>query len=297
MEGYIKSFDNEEIYFYEWDEVKNPIGVVQIFHGMSEHAKRYEPLARFLNEQGFIVCADDHRAHGKTAREVENVGKYDKGNLFEDTLQDEIFISKMMVQKYHLPLYIFSHSYGSFLCQAYIERCDYYKKAILCGSALMKGRFNVKLGLMVAKMTAKFKGPNAPAKFITKVNFDGYNKKFKGGSWLNTIQEEVTKYKSDPFCSQTFSAKFYIDFFSSFKKTYSKEAVSAIDKSKPLYIIAGEQDAVSNMSKLAIKLYNFYKKLGVQDVKLTIYEGARHEIHNDKCRDKVYQDILQFLKE
>ena len=32
-------------------------GIVQIFHGMAEHAKRYDDFAKFLNAQGYIVFA------------------------------------------------------------------------------------------------------------------------------------------------------------------------------------------------------------------------------------------------
>jgi len=71
-EGFIKSFDGYEVYRYLWDDVEKPIGIVQIFHGMAEHAKRYEDFALFLNKNGYIVFADDHRGHGKTAKGEEN---------------------------------------------------------------------------------------------------------------------------------------------------------------------------------------------------------------------------------
>ena len=48
-ERIIESFDGNKIYCYLWDNVKNPVGVVQIFHGMAEHATRYDEFAKFLN--------------------------------------------------------------------------------------------------------------------------------------------------------------------------------------------------------------------------------------------------------
>ena len=85
-ERVIESFDGNKICCYLWDNVKNPIGVVQIFHGMAEHATRYDEFAKFLNKNGYIVFADDHRGHGKTAGSVENIGQYEGGNIFRSGL-------------------------------------------------------------------------------------------------------------------------------------------------------------------------------------------------------------------
>lgn len=295
-EKFIESFDKSQIYSYEWDDVENPVGVVQIIHGMAEHARRYDEFARELNKAGYIVFADDHRAHGKTSG-VENLGKYDGVDLFEDTVQDEIFISKMLKEKYKLPLYVFGHSYGSFLLQSYIEKCNLHDKAILCGSALMKNRPELFFAKLIAKLTLKYKGKDAPAKLIEKINYGGYNKKVKSGSWLNSDQATANAYYKDEFNGKPMSAKFYVDFFSSFSRIYKNEYTKSIDKNKPLLIISGKNDPVGSMGKSVTNLYKFYIELDVKNVKMKLYEGARHEIINEPTREKVYADIINFLKE
>ena len=74
-----KAFDGKSVHVYVWDEVSKPLGMVQICHGMAEHALRYDRFARYLNENGFIVFADDHRGHGKT--DAEHLG-YSDGDIF-----------------------------------------------------------------------------------------------------------------------------------------------------------------------------------------------------------------------
>lgn len=293
--GFIESFDKAKIYLYCWNDVEKPKGIVQIMHGMAEHAGRYEKFAKKLNKEGYIVFADDHRAHGKTAGDVEKLGKYDGGDLFKDTVQDEIFISQMLVDEYKLPLYVFGHSYGSFLCQAYIEKCHLYEKAIICGSAFMGARFDVAMGKLISKLTMKHKGKDAPAKLIEKINFGGYDKKVKTGSWLNTDEKEVKKYYADKYCGTPFSAKFYVDFFSAFDRIYNKNYTAEIDRKKPLLLIAGKNDPVGSMGKSMQQLYKFYIGLEVQDVTLKLYDGARHEILNEPIQDTVVSDILEFL--
>ena len=296
-EAYDKSFDGYEVYRYLWNDVENPIGIVQIIHGMAEHAKRYEDFAKFLNEHGYIVFANDHRAHGKTAKGEENLGKYIGGgpNVVVDTIMDEIYFSRNLVEKNKLPLYVLGHSYGSFICQAYIQRCSLYSKAIICGSACMKNRFDIKLGKMIAKMIARKKGLHAPAEIIRNMSFGSYEKKFKNGSWLNTDIDKTVEYKNDPLCGQTMSADFYYHFFSLFDWIYKPELMNKIDKTKPLYLIAGKEDPVGNMGKSVKKLFKMYASYDI-DVQMNLYDNARHEILNEKIKDRVYKDILKFLK-
>jgi alpha-beta hydrolase superfamily lysophospholipase len=43
-----------------------PRAVVQINHGLAEHAARYQRFARFLAARGYHVYVHDHRGHGAT---------------------------------------------------------------------------------------------------------------------------------------------------------------------------------------------------------------------------------------
>ena len=291
-----KSFDGEKLSCYLFSAVKSPKGVVQIIHGMSEHALRYTQLAEILNKNGYIVFADDHRAHGQTAKNPENVGKYNRPtNLFDDTVYDEIEISKMLKKKYPaLPLFIFGHSYGSLITQRYIEESDLHAGAIICGSSYMKTGLN-NLAKIIAKITMRHKGADAPAKLIEKLSFKQYSKGLRPDElWISHNKEVCQAYKDDPFCGNPFSAKFYYDLMSGVMQAYKKENLEKINCETPLLLIAGEQDKFSNNAKLVKKLYNQYLKLGIKDVTLITYPGMRHEVHNENNNEKVFEDILNF---
>ena len=60
---------------YRWDPEGRPRAVVQVTHGMGEHARRYERLAHALNAEGYVVYAQDHRGHGRTAESEEALGR------------------------------------------------------------------------------------------------------------------------------------------------------------------------------------------------------------------------------
>lgn len=294
LEKFIKSFDGKEIHCYFWDQVVNPKGIVQIFHGMAEHAKRYDEFAQYLNKQGYLVFADDHRAHGFTTAETK-LGKYDGYDVFFDTLKDEIFFSKYLKEKYKLPLYVFGHSYGSFIAQEYLTMSQEHQKAILCGSAFMKKRIDIKCLMVILFILKTFRG-NKPAKFIEKIMYKQYNKAVGTGSWLNTDPKEVENYYSDKFNGYPLSYKFYFNMFNSFRHSYSKKRVSQIDKDKPILLLCGENDPVGSMSKSVKQLHNFYLKNNIKNVELKIYANARHEILNEPdTKQKVFDDIVEFL--
>ena len=67
-----------------------------------------------------------------------------------------------------------------------------------------------------------------------------------------------------------------------------------IDKSKPILLISGEDDPVGNYGKGVKTVYEKLKLSGA-DVKLKLYPDCRHEIHNDTCKDEMFQEILNFI--
>ena len=293
--GFVKSFDNNIVYRYLWDDVENPKGIVQIIHGMSEHAKRYEDFALFLNKNGYIVFANDLRGHGKTSIDIDNLGKYQGIDVVWDSLMDEMFFTRQLKEKYNLPVHILGHSYGSFLALAYMQKSRLYSKSILCGSALLKGMPSVKLAKIIAKITIKNKGPEAPAELLDKLTFGKYDKQTKNGSWLNSSNDLAARYYQDKYCGFIMSAKFYYNFFSIFDWLYKHDFMDNLDKDKPIYLISGKEDKLSKNGKLVQKLFKFLAHQDVKQVKMNLYSGCRHEILHETNKEKVYKDILKFL--
>jgi len=292
----IQTFDNHPTKFYFFDQTdKTPKGIVQIVHGMNEHIGRYSHFIEFLNSNGFIVVAEDHRANGTTAS-FGNVGKYEGKQTFFDTLKDVIALSQYAKQNYpNLALVLFGHSYGSYILQKYMQEYNDFDMAILSGSNYAKSLLN-SFARRVAYLTVKLKGDNAPAKFITHMGFEKFDKKLKG-SWLSTDQDEVEKHKSDKLCTRYFGAKFYYDmFFATTKSLYTKIGLQNISKDKPILLISGDQDLSNNRAKGLNKLYKIYKKNDLK-VEIKVYKGARHELLFEKPQTKqmVMDDILNFI--
>ena len=91
-----------------------PKGIVQVIHGFGEHSRRYLHMISAFMDAGYIVAADDHVGHGKTAM-VNNVwGDWgDKGP--HTMMEDEHTLKGIVCEKYpDLPYFLFGHSMGSF---------------------------------------------------------------------------------------------------------------------------------------------------------------------------------------
>lgn len=45
---------------------KQPVGVIQIAHGMIDHIERFEEMAEYFADKGFVVAGNDHLGHGES---------------------------------------------------------------------------------------------------------------------------------------------------------------------------------------------------------------------------------------
>ena len=112
-----------------------PNGIVQLIHGFGEHSRRYIHMISAFLDAGYIVAADDHVGHGKTAM-VNNVwGDWeDKG--CHTMMEDEHTLKEIVCEKYpNLPYFLFGHSMGSFITRDFIAKYgNELNGATICGT-------------------------------------------------------------------------------------------------------------------------------------------------------------------
>ena len=290
-EMHIKGYNNLELFTRVYDGVQNPKAVVQIIHGMREHSGRYDRFAQMLEKHGFIVVATDSRGHGQTAPSYKKLGHGDK-DIFAECVQDQIKIGEYIKSVYNLPLYIFAHSWGSMVTQEYLQKCHLAEKVVLCGTT--NGNNSMfKLGKFLSAIISFFCGKKTPAKLISNVNNNLYQKGFVDGNWLSRDYNIWEEYKKDPYTKAMFPLSFYRSLFSHMTKV--NKGIENIKKDTSILLIVGSKDPVSEQSKQVTKLYNIYKKHNL-NVQLKIYEDARHELINETNKEEVDKHILDFYE-
>ena len=287
----IQGYQNFELACYLWDKVEKPTGVVQIIHGMQEHAKRYNDFAKYLNSKGLIVFASDLRGHGQTALQNNLPLGYSEGDIFLEIVQDQIIITDYLTKKYNLPVSILGHSFGSFITQRYlIENGFKIKNAILTGSTYTNSA-QYRLGYHVAKIGKFFKGAKKSAKLIEGMSFKKYSKLFPNGNWLTRDEDIWKEYNNDELCGKSFPYNFYLSFFKHARKNYKN--LDHIPYYLPILIASGVSDPVCGKYGLA-KLFFTYGK-AKKKVFLKTYLDCRHEILNELNKKEVYEDIYNFI--
>lgn len=289
------SFDGKELACFLWDDVKEPKGVIQIIHGMTSHMNRYKALGETLNAYGYIAYGDDHRPHGETAG-LENLGKASKNSFFE-SVQDEIEITKMLKERFRLPVQLFAHSYGSFLAQSYITKnAELLDGVILSGSAYMGGA-RLELGIVLTALQRLKYKMDEPNPVFFNISFNANNKPFESenlpNAWLNRDKDQVALYNNDPYCNFLMTHGFYYSMMRGLHSAYTKKALNNILKELPIYIISGSRDPLGGMGRKVEKLYQIYSDLGL-NVKMKLYQDLRHELTSDFDKDTIIREMIEF---
>ena len=296
------SLDGKKIRYYIYEPDKAPIAIVQLAHGMKEHIGRYEEFANILNANGILFCGNDHLGHGRTAD--INSGTY---GYFADEKGDEYLVedvhklTMIMKEEYgDIPYFLLGHSMGSFIARLYIEK--YYKDVTGCMISGTAGKNPImKLGIFIANMRVKIKGAMYYSKFVDKLAMGSFNKKFedknsRGNEWLTRDREVCKKYKEDQYTRFSFTVSGFRDIFVMMYKINKEEWYNALPQDFPVFIFSGSDDPVGNFGKGVNQFYNKLISTNHNNVKKTLYEGARHEVLNEINREEVYEDIMNWIK-
>lgn len=287
----------KKLYCRVWDNVENPKGVVQIVHGMGEHAGRYSHFAEFLNDNGYIVFGDDHRAHGLT-EDDRSRGHID-GDIFGDTVRDEILIYDYLKQTYNLPVILFGHSYGSFLAQSFLEQGTDIDGVAMTGTGVIKP-FVTKLGMGLCKFLMLFnkkmhlKILESLAALRDRLKYRG--KDDVGGKlWLTRDSKYREISINDKMSGVSMSVSFYYYMLKGVRNAETKTAIAKMRADTPVGIFCGSCDPIGGDGKSAEKLRSMYIAGGIKYIVFKLYDGARHEVLNEINRDEVMRDMLAFF--
>ena len=267
-----------DITFFEWPVTK-PKAIIQLVHGLGEHARRYDHVAAELNRHGYSVYADDHRGHGLTGvsmidhKVTKQMGELGPGGMRATINQIHELTDLIHIENPGVALFLFGHSLGAMISQKLLNQHSAdYRGVILSGSTLM-----------------------LPG--IVKTN--GFNKRWQntpnasGKEWLSSDESVGRAFMADPLCFPEPAAKA----FGLLQAAVLTGVPSRkIDADMPVLIFAGSDDPIGGERGNKM-LMNAYRRAGVHDVTLIIYENVRHEALNDVSKDEVLADIESWLEE
>lgn len=257
-----------------------PRAVVQLAHGVGEHAGRYGGVIAALNGAGYIVYADDHRGHGRTGilqhdGDVEKLGRLGPGG--HRAAVAAVFQLTELIRADHpdLPLILLGHSWGSFISQILVnDHPDAYDAVVLSGSSL---------------------------RWPGSLNSGDLNKPWKqagalGTEWLSSDLTVGQAFLDDPLTT----SKTLPELFG------PREVLRLIGKPRknlqglrgadlPVLLMVGRDDTVGGPRSVHRLADAYRSRSGLADVTTLVYPGARHEIFNETMRADVFADLLAWL--
>lgn len=270
MEAYIKAKDIN--LFYKKDIVENSKGTILINHGFAEHLGRYDYVASELNKAGYSTYRYDVRGHGRTTG--------DKGYIesYKDFIDDlDRLVEFIKIDNKPDRLYTLGHSMGGLITAMYgLNYPNKLDGQIFSGPAIgsLPAVRGIKKPLLkiLSSLLPKFKIKNVVEDQIC------------------SDPAVVKAYKEDDLVLKEATAKFYRE-FSITGVEYFLENMG--NYSYPVLICHGEKDIIvpNELSK------EFYEEMKSKDKSIIIYENLYHEILNEKERDTILKDMVNWLDE
>ncbi|MGO4692427.1 alpha/beta fold hydrolase [Glaciibacter sp. 2TAF33] len=263
------------ITYYVWP-VDDARGVVQLVHGVGEHARRYGELASALNAAGYMVYADDHRGHGQTGldqyhNDLSQIGRLGPGGLRAAVAG--VYQLTGIIRREHpgLPLALVGHSWGSFMAQMLINRhAADYDGVVLTGTAYLWPGY---------------------------LDSGDLNRKHKhlgttGAEWLSRDPAVAAAFIADPLCTTTPLAKLFG--VREAARLFGRPARN-LPGDLPLLIQVGSDDTVGGERSALMLATAYVHRSGLRDIRLIVYPDARHEVFNETNRVEVMDDLVGWL--
>ncbi|MGP1361942.1 MAG: alpha/beta fold hydrolase [Candidatus Fimenecus sp.] len=284
---------------YWYDDEMTPIGIMQIAHGMCEHIGHYTEFAHFLAKNGFVVCGNDHLGHGKSVESSEDYGFIAEKDGDKRLVDDMHILTRIMKKKYpNLPYFLLGHSMGSFAVRVYAA-CfgDEIDGFVLIGTGELPEAIGI-LQAPINELVDKF-GARSKVDFLmpilnkmsSAVAFD-----FKDEiGWITSDEKGREDYRSDELMGHPFKLGGYRDVVALFNKCSEKTWASKIRKDMPILILGGTEDVVGMKGKGVIAVQDNLESVGISPT-VMLYKNARHDLLQEKDREKISNDILNWLR-
>lgn len=272
--------ETQQVHIISWQGDQEPLGVLQIVHGMQEYIDRYDALARYLVECGWTVIGHDHLGHGQS-------GIHERGHFSDHPEADQVLmedIHQVTLQAKRLwpgvQVFVLGHSMGSFMTRLYAAQYSQeLGGAIIMGS----GWYNVvETGIChaAANLVCALHGPHHVSGWLTALCslpfLFAYRNEGKN-AWLSVNPENAATMDNDPLRAFPFTAGSYKHMYKLLKDVSKHKHFGNLRRNMPLLIISGEKDPVGGKSAVE-QIAEDLRQKGFQQVTQRVVPGDRHEI-------------------
>ena len=285
-----------ELFYRAWRPAEDTRASVVIAHGLGEHGGRYGRLVDALLTCGFAASAMDHRGFGRSPGPKGHVNSWaeyrtDLGSFLDLARQADPGV----------PLFLYGHSMGALIALDYALEASAERPGVpgslpSGGSETPGGSIPDERslrGLILSGVPLKPVGVAKPwlvlvAKALSRILPRTALRPGVDAGALSRDPEVVRAYEEDPLVHRRATARWGV------------EALAAIERAKgrlpelklPLLVVHGGDDPLNSPegSRLVAE------RAGSADATLRIYEGVRHEPHNDLDWEAAVRDVAEWIE-
>ena len=265
-----KTTDGLKIYGTHWP-VTTPRAVIALVHGLGEHINRYVHLAAFFNKNDIALIGYDRRGH------CQSEGKRGHTPNVEAFL-DEIQTLLEKTEAYYpgIPVFLYGHSMGGNLVLTYALRREL--KAI----GLISTAPHIRLGFEPPANLVAF------GKVIRKIHPAFTQSNGLKVEHISSDPQVVQRYIDDPLVHDRITSATGIGMLEAAKWLDNYTGKIPL----PALLMHGEADQITSPEGSEL-----FAKRVEGDIKLKIWPGLYHEIHNEKEQAEVFRFTLNWMNQ
>ena len=280
----------------------NGRAVVQINHGLAEHAARYARFADFLSAQGFHVYAHDHRGHGFTTAPDAPPGRFAEADGAARVVADVAAVHDLIAEEHPgLPVILFGHSMGGLIALNFLCRHSSRVHAAAIWNANFSAGPAGRAALAILAWERLRLGSDVPSRLLPKLTFRAWGKAIPGHrtpfDWLSRDEAEVAEYIADPLCGFAASVSMWRDVFGFIFTGADDANLSGIRRELPVMLVGGEKDPATNGGKAVEHLAARMRRMGFSNLVSRIYADTRHESLNELNRNLIMEDFAGWAEQ
>lgn len=275
--------------------------VVQINHGLAEHAARYQRFADFLAGRGFHAYAHDHRGHGFTTAPDAPPGRFGTPGGQDKVIADVATIHGLIGAEHPgLPIIVFGHSMGGLIALNYVLRHPAQVDAAAIWNANFSAGLAGRLALAILAWEKFRLGSDVPSRLLPRLTFQAWARQVLNHKtpfdWLSRDPVEVQKYIDDPLCGWDASVSLWQDLFGFIFYGADDRNFSGLRRDMPINLVGGEKDPATDRGKAVRHLAGRLTPMGFSNLVSTVYANTRHESLNELNRDVIMVDFAEWAE-
>ena len=274
-----------------------PKAVIQLSHGMCGCKERYLPMMQYMASRGVACVAGDHRGHGHSVRNFDDLGYMYEGG-YKALVDDMRVITRWIHTTFpKAPVYLVGHSMGSMAARIYAKYDDSsIDGLILTGSPSWNPLSS--LGKALTGFLCMIGLSHMRMSFSQRMTSDRYNRPFADEgpqAWTCSDARVRHSFMENPLCNYALTANGSYNVMSMMVETYAPGPWAVNNPKMPIFFISGSDDPMMRSERQFHKSAQHICDRGYTNVTSAIYPAMRHEVLNEVGKEEVWNDILNLM--